>query len=273
MSKSIDKINKTAIIKLYLLSKKIMPAEKNLLNQLGLSDKEAEIYEIMLKLGKIPASQLLPKTSLKRTTVYSILEELTVKGLIEKDESQAIITFRAKHPYSLKEYLESRVSQIKTAESKLDAVLPDFISLYNAAQNRPGVKFYEGAEGAKKVLDDTLNSKTEILTIADVEAADKYIKKINEDYVKARIKKEIPKRFLAVDNEYSRNFFQRQGSAFIETKFCPLKISPYNTGMQIYDNKIAYVTMNDKFILSTIIEDEYIYSMHKALFNYIWQSL
>ncbi len=247
--------------------------EKDLLNQVGLSDKESEIYQILLKLGKVPASKILPETDLKRTTVYSILDDLLAKDIITKDDTHKITEFRAKHPYALKEFLEAKVSQIKTTESKLDAVLPDFISLYNTAQNRPGVKFYEGVEGAKRVLDDTLTSKTEILTIADVEAADKYIKKINTNYVKARIKKQIPKRFLAIDNEYARNFFTKQGTDMTTIKFCPLKISPYNTGIQIYDNKIAYITMNEKFILSTIIEDKFIYSMHQALFNYIWDTL
>jgi sugar-specific transcriptional regulator TrmB len=248
-------------------------SESSLLSQIGLSKNEAEIYEIMLKLGKVPASKIFTNLSQKRTTIYAVLEELIKKGLVEKDDNQPVTEFRAKHPYALKEMIDTQVQSIKTAENKLDAVLPDFISLYNTAQNRPGVKFYEGEEGAKKVLNDTLTSKTEILTIADVEAADKYIKKINEDYVKARIKKGIHKRFLAIDNDYARKFFLSQNQEMTKTKFCPLKISPYNTGIQIYDNKIAYITMNERFILSMIIEDEFIYSMHKAIFDYLWQTL
>jgi len=249
-----------------------MTEENGLLFQIGLSDKEAEIYQILLKKGKVPASKILPETKLKRTTVYSILDELTGKNIIEKDETDAIIEFRAKHPYALKEYLENRVSQIKKVEGQLEAILPSFIDFYHQSQNRPGIKFYEGKEGVKKVLQDTLTATTEILTIADVEAIDKYIKEINREYVIARNKNQIKKRLLVADSEYARQHFA-EANQLTEVKFFNLKINPFSTSIQIYDNKIAYITMTDHFLSSTLLEDSYVYSMHQALFEFIWSKI
>jgi len=254
---------------------KIGGKEAELLAQIGLSEKEAEIYEIMLGMEKVPASMVLSQTNQKRTTVYSILEELAKKGLVEKDESGAIIRFRARHPYALKEFMESQISNIKTASDKLDAVLPEFINVYQQSQNMPGVKFYEGLEGVKKVLDDSLTSKTEILVVADLEAINKYIKDINDEYVKQRKKKNIKKRILVLDSEYARNYFKTEyGAAEVtDIKFCPLKISPFRTGIQIYDNKISYITMTDSLLTATIVNDPYIYSMQAALFEFIWSKI
>lgn len=243
--------------------------DQPVLTQLGLSDKEAEIYQLMLRHGKTPASKILPETTLKRTTVYSILEDLAKKGIVEKDESGAIIEFRAKHPYALKEYLESRVSEIKTAESKLDAVLPEFISFYNSAQNRPGIKFYEGLEGIWKILQDTLTSKTEILNLIDTEAVDKYMKDINKKYVKERERKQIKKRLIAVDSPYAREHFNNN-DPLTGVKLVDLEIVPFETSLQIYDNKVAYITLNDNLLTGMIISDPKIYTTNKAIFDFLW---
>jgi sugar-specific transcriptional regulator TrmB len=248
-----------------------MLEENTLLAQIGLNQKEAEIYEIMLRLGKVPANKILPETDLKRTTVYSILDELTEKKLIVKDESAGLIQFRAKHPYALKEYLEGRVSDIKTTESKLDAVLPNFINAFHQSQNRPGVKYYEGKKGVWKMMKDTLTSKTTIDSIVDVEAVNKYIKDLNQKYVKLRNKAQIKKRLLVVDTPYAREHFKTTGPN-TEVKFFKLNIKPFNTTIQTYDNTTAYITMSDKYLSSVIIDDPYIYSMHKAIFEFIWST-
>ena len=43
--------------------------------------------------------------------------------------------------------------------------------------------------------------------------------------------------------------------------------------MQIYDNKISYLTLSDKEMIGVIIEDKYIYKMHKDLFEYMWKNI
>ncbi|NMC51501.1 hypothetical protein GYA54_02090 [Candidatus Kuenenbacteria bacterium] len=249
----------------------MLSSDQPVLTQLGLSDKEAEIYQLMLRHGKIPASKILPETSLKRTTVYSILEDLTKKGIVEKDESGAIIEFRAKHPYALKEYLESRVSQIKTAESKLDAVLPDFISFYNSAQNRPGVKFYEGRSGAEKVLADSLTSRTEILSYVDIESIIKYIPDINKIYAAKREKLSIKKRGILIDTPAARKYLENYHTAVTESKLISAEPFPFQTIMQIYDNKISYLTLSGQAMVGVIISDQHIYNMHRYLFEHLWK--
>lgn len=259
--KTTTKINET----------KTASPEAELLTQIGLSAKEAEIYEIMLKLDKVPANKVLPQTSLKRTTVYSILEELAYKGLIEKDEAGTIIKFRAKHPYALKEYMESQISNIKTASSKLDAVLPEFIGIYQQAQNMPGIKFYEGREGIKKVLNDSLTTQGEICTYVDIESLMKYIPDINNEYAQKREKLGIKKRGLIIDTPAARKYLTNYYTQVTDSKLMPAKPLPFKTIMQIYDNKVSYITLDEKFMVGVIINDQHIYEMHHYLFNHLWE--
>ena len=149
--------------------------------------------------------------------------------------------------------------------------MPDMASLYNLTNNKPGVRFFEGEKGVWEILKNTLTSKTEILTIADVEAVEKYLKEINKKYVIKRNKLGIKKRLLALDSEYARQHF-KNASDMTDVKLIKLKIAPFSTSMQIYDNKIAYITMAKDNFFSTLIEDPHIYSMHKALFDSIWSA-
>lgn len=242
------------------------------LEKINITDNEVFVYETLLGLGEVPASQLVPETGLKRATVYRVLDELIDKKLVEKDESEPVVKFRAKHPYAVKNYIESEVQEIKNIETRVDGMLPNLVSLYHQSQTRPGVRFYEGKEGIKKALDDSLTSKTEILTIVDIEAIRKYIFEINEKYTAKRNKLQVPKRLLVNDTPYARERMKGY-SEHTDAKLFNLEISPFSTGMQIYDNKVVYITMTDQILTATIIQDPQAYSMQKALFDFIWKHI
>ena len=41
--------------------------------------------------------------------------------------------------------------------------------------------------------------------------------------------------------------------------------------MQIYDNKVSYITLSDKEMIGVIIEDKHIYTMNRDLFDFNWE--
>ena len=245
--------------------------QEQLLKELGLSPKEARIYQLMLTLGKVRAKDVKKQLDMPRATVYEILANLVEKGLLLEELDKSNITvYQAKHPYALKDYVEGKKQKLDQTEAKLDSIFNDFVSLYSQNQTRPGVKFYEGKKGVWKALKDTLSSKTEILTIADIEAANTFIKEENEKYIALRNKKGIKKRLLAIDNEYSRLRYKDRKD-LIDVRLLKIDILPFNTSLQLYDNKIAYITMNDEHLTSTIINNQFIYSMHTSLFELMWK--
>ena len=54
------------------------------LKNLGLNDKEANIYLALLQLGKSTATKIAKKSGLKRPTTYVIIEQLIDKGFVQK---------------------------------------------------------------------------------------------------------------------------------------------------------------------------------------------
>lgn len=247
--------------------------QDTLLTETGLSEKEAKIYQILLKIGTVPAKNIILESAMPRGTVYEILDQLTKKDLIEALNQGTKTHFRAKHPLALKQWLEAQKNAIDQTNTKLDSLLPTFIDMYHGAQNRPGVQFFEGKGGIQKVLEDSLTATGEIYTYVDIEAIMHYIPEINSEYVKKREKLGIQKKGIIIDTPVARKYLQNYATSVTDSKLVPIQTQPTQTIMQIYDNKISYITLGDQVITGTIIADVNIYTMHKQLFEYTWEKL
>jgi sugar-specific transcriptional regulator TrmB len=237
----------------------------------GLSPKEASIYEVVLGLGQATASEIYKKTPFKRGLVYKILDQLAEKGLITRLNlpGKADI-FKIEHPYKINEMLDSQAQKLKYYKKSIDELMPQLVSNYNLAFNKPGIRLYEGEEGLKKLLADTLTSKEIIYTFSDVEAVVKYMDKINQDYVKKREKLDIKKRIIFVDSPFARKYLKDYHVSVTDSRFVDYKLYPFSSLMQIYDGKVAYISLSDKGIISMLITDQNVYQMNKSLFEFIW---
>src|SRR3989344_3034457 len=161
----------------------------------GLEPDQAQIYEILLKNGPLKAGKVALKSTLKRGLVYKILDELVELGLVIKNEPAGkVAIFEPAHPLKIKEFAEAKEQKMKTAQLALDGIIGNLTSDYNLSLGKPGIQFFEGKEGIKKVLWDSLTSRTEILSYVDTESINKYIPEINKEYVAKRDRLKIKKR-------------------------------------------------------------------------------
>ena len=248
--------------------------QEKLLLSLGLSGVQAEILACLLANGPQKASNIAKITKRPRGVAYKGLEELQDLGLVLKKGTKAGISiFAPEHPANLEKVMENREKQLNKTKKELAASLPDLISAYNLANNKPGVKFYEGDEGIEKSLEDTLSSQTIIYTFADIEAVEQNIKTINDAYAKKREKIGIKKRIIVADTPFNHKFFKGFNSTLTEIRFLPPKFYNFSSGLQIYDNKISYQIISADSQLAVIIEDKNVYQMNKLIFEYIWETL
>ena len=236
----------------------------------GLEPDQAQVYEILLKSGPLKAGKIAQKSPLKRGLVYKILDELVSLGLVIKNEpSGKVATFEPAHPLKIKEFAESREAKLKTAQLALDGIIGQLTSDYNLTLGKPGIQFYEGKEGVSRVANDSLGSKTEILSYLDNEAINKYIPDINKDYIQKRNRMKIAKRMIAVNSQYVRDRAKQFNKSTTQIRVIE-KGYPFATVMQIYDGKVSYITLDNKKMVGVIIADPHIYQMHKILFDFTW---
>jgi len=248
----------------------------NILTQLGLSPSESIVYECLLKNGQSTAGEIIKKTPLKRGVAYNILNDLIKKNLVSEKKikigkgKEKVAHFTPNHPEKLREYLEGEKSKFTKIENTLDANLPSLISDFNLVSGKPGVRFFEGIEGIKKVLEDSLSAKDIVYSYTDIEAIVKYADKINKEYVQKRDALGIKKRGIVIDSPFARKYLKNYHQQTTDTKFIDHELFPFHTVMQIYDGKISYLTLSETSKIAVIIEDKNIYQMHKSLFEFTW---
>ncbi len=242
-----------------------------LLEQLGLDSNQITVYNYLLQNGPSKARTITKNTRLSRGLVYHALDDLIKSKLVEKNDPKgAVATFTPLHPSALKGVVDNKLHQITNIKNHLDSEIGSFISMYNLTNNKPGIEFYEGIKGVEKVIYDTLTSKTTIYTYADMEKVEKHIKKINDEYAQKRDKIDLKKKVLLVDSEYTHNLLKGYKKTNLDIRFVK-NASHFATVMQIYDNKVSYVTLSDEKMIGIIIQDKNIYEMHKVLFESMWE--
>lgn len=245
---------------------------KDLFIELGLSQNEAIVYEYLLTSGNSIASDIIKKTPLKRGVIYNALSDLVKKGLIKQGKKDKILSFAPNHPDKLREYVENREREVKKAEISLESQMPILLSSFNLISNQPGVRIYEGKEGLAKTLNDSLSSRTEILTYADIQGMEKYIGRANDRYVQKRKELNIKKRGIVPDTEYARKYLKNYDKSVTDIRFIDAKKYPMFLEMEIYDNKVSFMTFSEKKLIGVIIENEEIYKTQKSIFEIVWEN-
>lgn len=243
------------------------------LQSTGLTRDQAAIYDALLEKGALSARDTAQAAGIGRTLGYAVLEQLMEKGLVTKiDPKGAAATFHAEPPAKLQELAEESRKKAERAADALKSLLPELNSLHNLATGKPGVRFFEGTEGIREVLNDSLSSKTEIRAYIDNESIRKYIPDLNKQYVKSRSRLNIKRRNIATDTQENRFAIEGFLPKLTEWRLVPWEASPINTIVQIYDGKISYFTLGTDHLIGIIITDPHIYEFHRRQFDYLWKS-
>lgn len=145
----------------YLLAEKIQ--------KIGLSDKESKIYTVLLQLGGAYPTTIAEITKLNRTTVYKILEVLTVRGLVTEIEKKNKLYYLIEHPKRMEQFAQTQITLANRQLESAHKILPTLLGLYANTDNKPIVKFFEGKDGVLKIYEDhvAVNQKYEQLAFSN----------------------------------------------------------------------------------------------------------
>src|SRR3989344_8515453 len=147
-----------------------MQYSHKILEKIGLSKSEIQVYLAGLKLGPSLANTLSKETKLSRPLIYHILELLEAKGLVSKLGHKHGRRFIIEPPSRLKSILERKRKELEKVEQQLDKAAVELESLYSPRVKPSRIRFYEGLEGLKNIAQDTLLVKnTEILALVPTE--------------------------------------------------------------------------------------------------------
>jgi sugar-specific transcriptional regulator TrmB len=240
------------------------------LQNAGFEPSTAEIYVILLQNGELDVPKISEKTAFSRASIYDSLNQLLAAGYIEYRKEGRNAYYKPAHPNKLFGLVEQKKRESELLRQELNSTIQSLTGMYNLSLNKPGIRFFEGAEGFREALFDTLTSTETIYTIVDLEAVLKYVEEINQEYVAKRREKGINKRILVTNTPGNRAYLAKQGKNLTDAKLLPAEIPSFENGMQIYSGKVSHFTLREDNIVAIIIEDKDVYYMQKKIFEYLW---
>jgi len=236
------------------------------LEKYGLDKRKAFVYLACLELGPSSVQNIAAKTAIKRTTIYDILTSLISQGLISQTIKGKKRLFVAESPEMIRELLQKK-------EQEFEQILPELKSLHFIPGPKPKIKYYEGIEGVKKVLDDTLTvSNKKLLGILSmVDLFDFMGEEYMESYVQRRIKKNVELRVVrSREKEAEAKRWLTNTKELRERRYSPKGIV-FSLAQFIYDNKVCLIS-SKKENFGLIIESEEFAENQKQLFEVLWQA-
>lgn len=238
-----------------------------LLEDIGLTSKETEVYVALLTLGSARVSQITQLAGLNRTSGYDILSSLVEKGLVAVSGKKPRQEYIAEDPSTLVGYLGKTINERQALVTRAKALVGE-LQLIQNKKNRPRVTFYEGQEGLKKVYEDTLTSTETIRGFANVDQMHQGLPGYFPEYYKRRAAADIKIRAILSGNKEGIDRSQKDRREKRKTVFVdPIKYN-FIPEVDVYDNKIMIASWKEQ--LGIIIESEEIADAMKKIYDLAW---
>jgi len=241
------------------------------LQKFGLSDKEIKVYLTSIKLGPSPVRKIAGTAGINRGTAYDVLKSLVEAGLVTYYHKEKNQYFIAEDPSKLKDVLEYKQQQLEKMKGEVDDIIPQLKSIYDNANAKPVVKFYEGLAGVKTILQDVINTMSADGAPKEYYAYSSssiknYLYASYPEYSNDRIAAGVYVKVISIGpGGEVRGLDERKWLTQEET-------APTYT--LIYGGKVAIISVDqsDK-PHGVLIKDENIYITQKITFEVIWKSL
>lgn len=130
----------------------------DVLKNFGLSDNEAIVYQKAVELGETSPFKIANATGIARTTVYAVLTDLALKGLVELESATGLMKQQtkviAKNPSVLREIIHTKQKSLSAQEVDIVEILPWLKKEYLKDTTDSDFQFFPGMEGANYVMFD-----------------------------------------------------------------------------------------------------------------------
>ena len=117
------------------------------LKLLGFSEKEAEIYIVILQQGKIAPADIAKLTHINRSTVYDVANELIRRGVITEDLGSSVRYFIARPPQDLGQLVDREEKELKQKQRLISTAIDELSALAKDKRySIPKIQFYSEDE-------------------------------------------------------------------------------------------------------------------------------
>ena len=238
------------------------------LQKIGLSEKEASVYLATLRLGKSSVQAIAKEAKINRGTTYNIINSLAKKGLMSSYQESKKQYFFAESPDQLELLFKQQLEEIEHNRKRLKELLPEMKQMDNKEKDKPVVRYFEGKNGIRAMVEDMFNVKkgTEVLMIYPY---DEMSKNFSDNELLSWRKKRIS-RDIKVKAFYTRKGDEGINSQNSVSKKLSIEEFVVESDIAVYENRVRMASFGDKSV-GIIIENKNIAETLKTLFKLAWK--
>lgn len=238
------------------------------LQKIGLHPNEIVVYMAALKFGTQHAGVLAKETGMARTDVINAIHKLIVRGFVSRFMHDNKEYFTAAPLRVVIKILEEQNNIARSSITSLRRNLPLFDAFVNPSFVKPEISFHEGKEGIIAAYEDTLTSKTEILAIASIDSTETTLPRYVPKYYQRRKAAGIIIKAIFPDTPMARKRHGKDKQELRISRLIPADQYFFDMEINIYDDKIAYFSLNEK--IAIIIKSTGIAANMRHMFNMCW---
>lgn len=250
------------------------------LRNIGLTDKAATVYAAVLEAGVAYPSKISEKTKLNRSTVYKILADLRLKGLVTEIERGKKLCYQIEDPSRLEGFAKRQIATAEEQYENAKKIVPDLKGLLALTPNKPRVRFFEGMEGIIAIYEEHVSATEpyEMLSYSNVDDLIKTLpKKFVADYIKQKEKVGITTRAIFPQTEFAKKYNKEIYSGtpadiHVKDRFISPEQFPFKADITIFGkNKVSIINFQDNAMIGVVIEDATITGMMRMIFELAWK--
>lgn len=256
----------------YLLTFVNTYMDLSVLEKIGLSKAEIQIYLTLLKLGPSPLGIVVRESKFRKSTIYNNITRLQEKGLVSFVIKDSKKYFEATEPERLVEFIHDKKRELENYETEVNELIPKFKKSFGEPRPHAEAHVLVGIEGFKTMRRDMLkNVEGELLLIGAISREDEAMPKFFETWNKTRQRKGIKIKILHKESATKKVMENKEimGSHF-ETRFLSEELeSP--AVINIYGDRVVNVLWKNDYPLCFMIINRDIADSYRKYFNYLWK--
>lgn len=237
----------------------------------GANPREANIYMRCLQTGPCSVQDIAHAMRMNRVTVHSAVGQMLEKGLLFETRKGKRRLIVAEEPMSLLRLLAQKEQEITRARGNMERIMQLLTSLQSTDHSTPTMKLYEGVDGFKKMLEETMSARGELLVFSYVSLFSSLVGVKNlEEYFVRRAKRNIHTRLLFPPCEFADKVARRSKEYKIQVRTLPPKYV-WQAGIFSWNDSIALLSYTEKQLTCSIIENRDIaHFFRMVIFELCW---
>lgn len=240
--------------------------DRSALENLGLTANETTIYLALLELGKSQINRIADRTGLHRRTIYDCLTRLEDKGLAGFITENKTRYFSAVDPRKLLDFLREKEESIKEQENKINDIIPELFSMFQAAKSDVEVSVYKGKQGLKTIMEDIIREgQKEWLSLTSAGKGPEILPYYLPRFHKRRIKEGI--KLKIIESIGIKRGKELEKMKLTELRYAPVKyLAPIS--IWVYGSKTAFMLWDVG--VGILIDSKETAESFRTHFNILW---